>query len=169
MDVPKGILFQRSASVKRKNSGFSISMLIWANNLESPLNHRILIAPLKRQRDESICVSSKYVLIFFSFYFLPLRHDNGWSPRIWTSHSGSHQQENWRFPTCHFYLQHPPAAVFSPQCPFKRSIHSSVHWRTRIPVSSQRSAPEKVCPRNSHTSRPWEKSHPEFTWHPLFR
>lgn len=77
MDVPKGILFQRSASVKRKNSGFSISMLIWANNLESPLNHRILIAPLKRQRDESICVSSKYVLIFFSFYFLPLRHDNG--------------------------------------------------------------------------------------------
>lgn len=168
MDSHKRIIFQRSASVKRKNSGFSISMLIWANNLERPLTHKILIAPLNREMNPFLSLPNTCSL-FFSFYFLPLRHDNGWSPRVWTSHSGSHQQENWRFPPCHFYLQHPPAAFFSPQCPFKRSIHSSLHWCTRIPVGSQRSAPEEVCPRNSHTSRPWEKSHPEFTWHPLFR
>lgn len=105
---------------------------------------------------------------FRSLSFL-WRHDNGWSPRIWTSHSGSHQPENWRVPTRDFYLEHSPAAFFSPQCPFQRAVHTSVLRCTWVSVRAQRSAPEKVCPRNSHASRPREESHPEFTCRILFR
>lgn len=145
-------------------------MIIWVYNLERSPYHRVLMGPLKTGREMNPFASLLNTCSFFSsFCFFPLRHDNGWSPRIWTSHSGSHQQENWRFPPCRFYLQHSPAALLSPQCPFQRSIHSSLHRCARISVGSQRSAPEKVCPRNSHASRPWEKSHPEFTWHTFFR
>lgn len=114
------------------------------------------------------CLLNNCSFFFLSFSFL-WRHDNGWSPRIWTSHSGSHQPENWRFPTCDFYLEHSPAAFFSPQCPFQRAVHTSVLRRTWVSVCAQRSAPEKVSPRNSHASRPWEKNHPEFTWRSLVR
>lgn len=50
MDIHKGIFFFRGLRLsnnKKKNSGFSISVIIWVYSLERPLYARIPVVPLK--------------------------------------------------------------------------------------------------------------------------
>ena len=71
MDTHKGIFFFRGLpQSKEKNSGLSISMIIWVYNLERSLYHRVLMGPLKTGREMNPFASLLNTCSFFpSFCF----------------------------------------------------------------------------------------------------
>lgn len=154
--VNKRMIFSEVSLSKKKNSGVSISMLIWAN-LERFPTHKILIAPLNREMNPFLSLPNTCSL-FFSFFAF----------KTWQWMKSESLNEPLRKPTTRKLAFSPAVSLISstPCCLLSVRSASATHplpLSTDAPidsVGSQRLPWKKSAPRNSHTSRPWEKKPP---------